>query len=160
MPKRGFTLIELLVVISIIGVLSIIGLVAYGTFLKNARDAKRQSDLKFIQSALEQYHADQKYYPTLGSGNCPTAGDGKLRINCPLTDPLGNKTYLAQIPAESQSSQPQYSYEAKPVDCDNAVSSTNKCTSYCIFVKIEGTLSSSDSRCSPVDSYNFSVSKP
>lgn len=145
--RTGFTLIELLITITIIAILSAIGLVSYTTFVKNARDAKRQSDLKFIQSALEQYHADQKYYPL----------DGEFIVGNPLKDPSGDKTYLAQIPGESQSSQPQYSYQADPANCDNA---TDKCTSYCLFIQIEGTPSPFDSRCSPADPYNFSVSKP
>ena len=155
--RSGFTLVELLITITIISILSAIGLVSYTNFVKNSRDVKRQSDLKFIQSALEQYQADQKYYPLPGSGNCPSPGDGMLRINCPLTDTLGNKTYLAQIPAESQSSQPPYSYEARLANCDN---NANKCTSYCLFVKLEGIPPSFDSRCPPSSLYNFSVSKP
>lgn len=151
MPKQnGFTLIELLIVITIIAILSAIGLVAYGTFLKNTRDVKRQSDLKFIQSALEQYHADQKYYPI----------DGEFIVGDPLKDPSGNKTYLAKIPGESQSSLPQYSYAAYPADCNNAAGSTNKCSSYCLFIKIEGIPPSADSRCPPSVDYNYSVSKP
>lgn len=153
MPKRsGFTLIELLITISIIAILSAIGLVSYTTFVKNARDAKRQSDVKFIQSALEQYHADQKYYPI----------EGQFRVGYPLKDPSGNKTYLAQIPAESQISQPQYRYEARPANCDNSATSANKCINYCLFVKIVGTLpfSAVDTRCPVSGEYNYSVSKP
>lgn len=145
--ERGFTLVELLITISIISILSAIGLVSYTNLVKNSRDAKRQSDVKFIQSALEQYHADQKYYPL----------NGEFVVGDPLKDPLGHKTYLAQIPAESRSSQAQYSYEARPTICDN---NTSKCTSYCLFVEIENIPPPSDSRCPPADPYNFSVSKP
>lgn len=51
--KRGFTLIELLVVIGIIGILSTIGAVSFGSARAKARDAKRQGDLRALQSALE-----------------------------------------------------------------------------------------------------------
>ncbi len=61
--ELGFTLIELLVVISIIGV--VLGLSVFGLAgaRKNARDAKRKSDLESIRSALEIYRADCDTYP-------------------------------------------------------------------------------------------------
>jgi len=74
MNKKGFTLIELLVVIAIIGLLSTLAVVALGNAREKARDAKRLSDLKQLQTALELYYTDQSAYPTgsgvtLGSGN-------------------------------------------------------------------------------------------
>ncbi|MCL5073272.1 MAG: prepilin-type N-terminal cleavage/methylation domain-containing protein [Actinobacteria bacterium] len=62
--NKGFTLIELLITLTIIAVLSAIGLVAFSYVLKQGRDSKRQSDLRAIQSALEQYYSDQGSYPT------------------------------------------------------------------------------------------------
>ena len=58
MKTRGFTLIELLVTVTIIAVLSAIGLVIYHVVLEQGRDSKRQSDLRTIQSALEQLLRD------------------------------------------------------------------------------------------------------
>lgn len=77
MPKRGFTLIELLIVISIIGVLMAIGIAAYGKFLKDGRDTRRQFDLKQIQSSLEHYRADHGYYPSVleNPPSDPVSGD-------------------------------------------------------------------------------------
>ena len=51
----GFTLIELLITVSIIAVLSAIGLIAYSAAFRQGNDSKRHSDLRAIQSALEQY---------------------------------------------------------------------------------------------------------
>lgn len=65
--KKGFTLIELLVVIAIIGLLSTLAVVALGNARLKARDAKRLSDLKQLQTALELYYTDQSAYPS-GSG--------------------------------------------------------------------------------------------
>ncbi|MBI2040330.1 type II secretion system protein [Candidatus Microgenomates bacterium] len=134
MKKSGFTLVELLVVVSIISLLALAGLAVYITFIKAARDSKRQSDLKFIQSALEQFHADQKFYPVRGT-SC--SNNGQLVIGCSLKDPAGSKTYLTLVPSDPSPSNPQYLYEAKvganPV-CDNI--SVN-CNNYCLWTKLE-----------------------
>ncbi len=56
--KKGFTLIELLVVIAIIGMLSSIVLVSMGGTRKRARDARRQSDLQSVMTAMEMCYSD------------------------------------------------------------------------------------------------------
>jgi prepilin-type N-terminal cleavage/methylation domain-containing protein len=63
MNKRGFTLIELLVVIAIIGILASIVLVSLNSAKQKARDARRISDVKNIQIALEEYYNDNLKYP-------------------------------------------------------------------------------------------------
>ena len=67
MNKKGFTLIELLVVIAIIGLLSTLAVVALSSAREKARDSKRLSDLKQIQTALELYYTDSNAYPTVVS---------------------------------------------------------------------------------------------
>lgn len=61
--QKGFTLIELLVVIAIIGLLSTLAVVALNNARMKARDAKRISDVKQIQTALELYYNDAQQYP-------------------------------------------------------------------------------------------------
>jgi len=56
--KKGFTLIELLVVIAIIGLLSTLAVVSLNNARGKARDAKRISDVKAIQTAIELYKAE------------------------------------------------------------------------------------------------------
>jgi len=64
MKKRGFTLIELLIVIVIIGILAVIGGLFMANNAKNkANDARKKSDLKSIQDALEVYRTDNDTYP-------------------------------------------------------------------------------------------------
>lgn len=53
--KKGFTLIELLVVIAIIGVLASIVLASLNNARRKSRDARRITDIKQIQLALELY---------------------------------------------------------------------------------------------------------
>ena len=71
--KKSFTLLEMLVVIGIVAILVSMGFASYSTVQKKARDAKRKSDLKTIQNALEQYYSicDYEYVTT---ANFPVAG--------------------------------------------------------------------------------------
>lgn len=81
--QHGFTLIELLVVIAIIGLLSTLAVVALNNARMKSRDAKRVSDVKQIQTALELYYNDVNAYPAaLGS-----------------TIANGSVTYMSQVPA-------------------------------------------------------------
>ena len=61
---RGFTLIELLVVIAIIGILSSIVLASLNTARIKSRDARRVSDLKQLQIALQLYYDANASFPT------------------------------------------------------------------------------------------------
>lgn len=65
--KSGFTLIELLVVIAIIGLLSTLSIIALNSARARARDAKRISDVKQMQVALEMYYNENNAYPTTAS---------------------------------------------------------------------------------------------
>ncbi len=97
MTRRGFTLIELLIVISIIGILSAISIVALSIVAQNGRDAKRKTDLKVIQSALEYYYADQGQYPDV------------IRFGDKLSSSDGKKVYYNQLPQD-----PSYEYIPSP----------------------------------------------
>ena len=61
--KNGFTLIELLVVVAIIGILATVVLSSLSSARESARDARRLSDIKTIQNALEIYHLENGSYP-------------------------------------------------------------------------------------------------
>ena len=118
--KKGFTLIELLVVISIIGVLSTMVLGALSEARGKARDAKRRSDIKSLQTALEIHYLDKGSYTQpesictdcstgLGCGACGT-GDGWAPTS-DLQD-LVTGGYISELPIDPiNNSTYKYTYE-------------------------------------------------
>lgn len=100
---KGFTLVELLVVIAIIGLLSTLAVVALGSARSKARDARRISDIKQIQTALELYFADAGIYPIENPTAIILGTSGSTDI---LTDsgfengssPTGTSVYMGQVP--------------------------------------------------------------
>ncbi|MDD4412907.1 MAG: type II secretion system protein [Patescibacteria group bacterium] len=87
--QKGFTLIELLVVIVIIGILATLTTVALSTARVKARDAKRISDIKQMQTALELYYNEENTYP-------PTSA---LAVGQALVGAQSLKTFMGKIPA-------------------------------------------------------------
>ncbi len=108
--SRGFTLIELLVVIAIIGILSSVVLASLGTARAKGRDARRLTDVKQFQLALELYYDEYREYPIELSSVAPTY------IAVVPNDPAG-VAYLYDALTSGGSS------------CDNAI---QVCTSYVI----------------------------
>jgi prepilin-type N-terminal cleavage/methylation domain-containing protein len=76
--RRGFTLIELLVVIAIIGILASIILASLSTAQAKGRDARRVSDIKEIQLALDLYYDANSSYPVNIYNNNGSAGPSVL----------------------------------------------------------------------------------
>ncbi len=109
---KGFTLIELLVVIAIIGILSSVVLASLNSARTKARDARRISDVKQIQLALEMYYDDNNSsYPTaLTAENLVTPG------------------YIASVPLDP-STGAGYSYAA--------LGSGSTCSSYHLGATLE-----------------------
>lgn len=93
--KKGFTLIEMLIVIAIIGILASIILVGLGTFRGRGRDARRISDVRQVQNALELYFNSKGAYPLTDSwtglrGTLTGAGIGVSTI---ASDPTASRSY-------------------------------------------------------------------
>jgi prepilin-type N-terminal cleavage/methylation domain-containing protein len=74
--KKAFTLIELLVVIAVIALLSTLSVVALGGARAKARDARRLSDIKQIQTALEMYLDSSGTYPASLTAGTPLSYGG------------------------------------------------------------------------------------
>ena len=123
-PIKAFTLIELLVVIAIIGILASVVVVNVGSARAKARDAKRISDMKAIQTALEMYYDDNQEYPTTanawksgttvcsatyGHGNSYTGGTGYIPNLAPK--------YISVLPESPKPSQNKcYIYKSNGTD--------------------------------------------
>ena len=87
----GFTLIELLVVVSIIGVLLSIILISFSGTKKDARNARRETDIRQIRTAMEFYYNDNKAYLTSSDNLCKDDTIGEAMKLVP-EDPLSNST--------------------------------------------------------------------
>lgn len=89
--QRGFTLIELLVVIAIIGLLSSVVLSSLNSAREKSRDARRLSDVKQMQTALELIFDDSSppEYPDALS----SLSSGDYLPTLP-TDPRTGSAYL------------------------------------------------------------------
>ena len=97
--NKGFTLIELLVVIAIIGILSSVVLASLNSAREKSRDAKRVSDIKQLQLALELYYDSEGGYPSaLSIATLVTPG------------------YIAAVPTDPSTSA-AYSYAALSTGC-------------------------------------------
>lgn len=122
--QKGFTLIELLVVIAIIGLLSTLAIVALNSARQKSRDAKRVSDIKQIQTALELYFADQNDYPTgnavvLGSANALT-----LSATNGFAAAAAGTSYMGLVPSNPTPGGANYSYTCAAAGCQYSLTFT------------------------------------
>ncbi len=61
--EKGFTLIELLIVVAIIGILAAIAIPQFASYRQKAYNSAAQSDLKNFKTGLEEFFADNQFYP-------------------------------------------------------------------------------------------------
>ena len=129
--NKGFTLIELLVVIAIIGILSSVVLASLNTARQKGRDARRISDIKQLQLALELNYDAAQTYPTALST-------------------LVTNTYISSIPGDPSSTvacttgaeASCYSYKSLDNASPSAICTATPCTKYVLGATLEVTGSS------------------
>ena len=88
----GFTLIELLVVIAIIGVLASVVLASLSGARRKSRDARRITDIKQIQLALELY------FDGVGNSKYPAASTSCSATTANGLEALSSNGYIPQVP--------------------------------------------------------------
>jgi len=126
MNKKGFTLIELLVVIAIIGLLSTLAVVALGSARTKSHDAKRLSDVKQVQTALELYFTDNNGYPTATAATLGATTYACLNASGFAATGCSNP-YMGKVPTDPRDGTYSYTSAAS--------------TTYTITASLEGTMS-------------------
>jgi general secretion pathway protein G len=125
--SRGFTLVEIILVIACASV--VITLVDPVKQFQKSNDAKRKSDLRQIQAALELFRADNGTYPLFGTGGaCNTIMGWSIAsdISCALSG--GSTVYMNTIPKDPKTG----------VSCPGYLYSSNG-SEYNLFTKLENT---------------------
>lgn len=125
---RGFTLIEIMIAVAIVGVIFGVIITSAASVRKNSRDAQRQADLFAIQSAMQNYYADQNYFPN----SPPTSNNVASYPSGAITNCAGiasgctvSRTYMPLIPADPSS----VNYKYKAVLDATTANRTTECTS-------------------------------
>ncbi len=143
--RHGFTLMEILIAIAIIAVLTAIGIVSYASINRNARNAKRKSDVGQIQSALELYRSDFGYYPAVNVSGMEAAEA--------LEDNADFLTYLSAVPVDPK--QVSYTYQALNEN-------DGQYYGYCLAAMLEPSDLAVDTTCGAVSlgGYNYGRKNP
>ncbi len=149
--KHGFTLVELLVTIGIIGILATVTVVSVGSARAKARDAKRVSEVRAIQTALAVYENEKSKFPDSGAAILILGStQGSYSVLCDTdagfqTDKTGCAAYFMERVPGDPLSKPGSAYEYK-------YSSSDDKQSYTIFFKLEtkfGSLDAGDHTATP-----------
>ncbi len=139
--RTGFTLIELLIAIAIISLLFGVVLVNSQALRSSSNDAKKKADLAQIQSALQNYFADQNYYPKSANGlvlGTTTALTSSVGSGPTVPSPV--KTYLKLIPSDSSDAYCYFSARSgttPAVACDNDVAVGGICNYYYLSAHLD-----------------------
>lgn len=94
---KGFTLVELLVVILVIGILVAGVTASFSGSQTQARDAQRQSELRELELAIENYRRDNRQYPLGCNGAGQWSGQTGTSDACSCSDELQSDAYICGL---------------------------------------------------------------
>jgi len=136
---KGFTLIELLVVISIIGILSTLAVVSLNNARLKARDTKRVSDIKQIQTALELYASDKFGYPAVdAAGLVLGSADGStLSKTAGFSATASGTLYMGNVPSNALPGGVDYVYKSWSNSGATSSCTSGTCIWYTINFELE-----------------------
>jgi type II secretion system protein G len=158
--QKGFTLIELLVVIAVIGILASVVLASLNSARGKGRDAKRLSDLKQVQTALELYYSTNGSYPSTsgswrsGSPSCTTYNPGGTTYTT-----TGASGYISNL---APTYIPVLPLDPKPIGTEQCYLYNSNGTDYMflIYQTVEGRLIDSLLRPAALTQNNYTVYTP
>ena len=145
--SKGFTIVELLIVIVVIGILALLVITTYSGIQAKARNTKRQTDLKSLQTKLEAFYNDNGYYPNLADMQSTTWLKSNMKgIDTTSTvDPSAPSSTTDSIVAATSATDnhaKSYAYfvtDASDNSCEGAGNDVN-CAKYTIIATYEGTV--------------------
>lgn len=146
--NKGFTIVELLIVIVVIGILALLVITTYSGIQAKARNSKRSSDIKSIQTNLEAFYTSSGYYPSRDNMNTSSWRTTNMKsfdqnalkdpssTNCdPATStPSSNPCLVAAAAAKT------YSYAVTQADGSSCESDNTTCQKYTLTGTFEGTV--------------------
>ena len=135
--NAGFTLIELLVVISIIGILSTLAVVSLNNARVKARDAKRVSDIKQVQTALELFLSDRDGYPAASNLTLGSGAGLRLSRDAGFSEVASGTIYMGKLPANALPGGKDYKYSSFTSSTASTACTTTPCPWYKITFTLE-----------------------
>jgi len=139
---QGFTIVELLIVIVVIGILALLVITTYSGIQAKARNAKRESDIKALQTQIEAFFSQNGYYPS----NTDMNSQAWLGTNMKSLDqnalidpssPTQSKTLATSAGAK------QYSYAVTDSNGNSCEAQDTNCAKYTLTATYEGTVNGS-----------------
>lgn len=139
--NQGFTIVELLIVIVVIGILALLVITTYSGIQQKARNSKRTSDIKSLQTQIEAFYSQNGYYPSRTQLNADTAvfftTNFKSLDKNAMIDPKNatQSNDLAAAPAANV-----YAYNVLNASDASCEADATTCAKYTLTATYEGTV--------------------